>query len=340
MKTVLVAGSGRSLNDQAELAARLVGRGLAKSGFALVTGCWKGVDEKATNAFLGALQEDGISPVGRYTQVFHRGAGNLLMSSKVSDARLRFEVGSDEVAYIKARDLCQAGILIGGLGGTKHMAFELIGSGRPVFPLPLTGGDAMDAYGEILQKWEQRQIPWLTRTQFLGLSLPLVGDANHLMRLLSAALSNTAEVFISYRRDDVPGVAGRIAADLREHLGPLRVFLDMHSIEPGCNFDSRIRDALEQCRAVICLIGPRWNVERLSTRNDVVRYELETALQLDKPIVPVVAFSGELPMEQSLPNTLKGLVRHNAVFVHDNATYEDRMNSIIKEIDRLLAGRA
>jgi hypothetical protein len=299
-----------------------------------------GVDEKTTSAFLGALQEDGINPVGRYTQVYHRGVQNLLMGSKVSDSRLRREVGSDEEAYIKAKDLCQAGIIIGGLGGTKHMAFELIGSGRAVFPLPLTGGDAMDAYGEILQKWEQHQIPWLTRTQFLGLSLPLVGDANHLMRLLSAALSETAEVFISYRRDDLPGAAGRIYADLREHLGPRRVFLDMHSIEPGCNFDSRIRDALEQCRAVICLIGPRWNVERLGEQNDPVCRELEIALQLEKPIVPVVAFHGKLPEKQSLPNPLKRLSVSNAVFIHDNATYEDRMNSIIKEIDRLLARQA
>jgi hypothetical protein len=46
--------------------------------------------------------------------------------------------------------------------------------------------------------------------------------------------------FISYRRDETAGYAGRIADSLEEHFGEYRVFRDIDSIEPGLDFDQAI----------------------------------------------------------------------------------------------------
>lgn len=336
MKTVLVAGSARGLNEEAKRATRFVGAGLARHGFGLITGAWRGVDEETATAYLRELRAAGLDPVGRYLQVHDRRGWHPLTGFDVADRRLRLDVEGDEASYRECVDRCQAGILIGGLGGTKRVAFELIGSGRPVFPLPLTGGDALEAYAEILESWDEQSVHGLTRQQFLGLSLPLRRDAEELMRLLKAALADRIDVFVSYRRKDLPGAAGRIAADLVEGLGPRRVFLDTQGIRPGSEFTRQIRRALEECRVLVCLIGPRWDPGRTRERDDYVREEIEAALEADKGVLPVVAFGGRLPEREELPSELFGLLSRQAVFIESNATWEHGMTLVADEIDRIL----
>ena len=45
-----------------------------------------------------------------------------------------------------------------------------------------------------------------------------------------------AGIFISYRRDDAAGHAGRLQRDLSERLGKDRVFMDITALEPGLDF--------------------------------------------------------------------------------------------------------
>jgi hypothetical protein len=40
-------------------------------------------------------------------------------------------------------------------------------------------------------------------------------------------------IFISYRREDTRGDAGRLAGDLKQRLGNNQVFRDIDTIEPG-----------------------------------------------------------------------------------------------------------
>ena len=43
-------------------------------------------------------------------------------------------------------------------------------------------------------------------------------------------------IFISYRRDDTEGYAGRLFQDLCERFGKDSVFMDVAGIEPGRDF--------------------------------------------------------------------------------------------------------
>ncbi len=42
-----------------------------------------------------------------------------------------------------------------------------------------------------------------------------------------------AKIFISYRRDDSSGHAGRLYDRLSDHFGPDQVFMDLDTIKPG-----------------------------------------------------------------------------------------------------------
>ena len=64
-----------------------------------------------------------------------------------------------------------------------------------------------------------------------------------------------AGVFVSYRRDDSQGFAGRLSDDLGDILGEDRVFRDIEGIRGGADFGDVIHQTLGKADAVIVLIG-------------------------------------------------------------------------------------
>src|SRR5687768_8355101 len=60
-------------------------------------------------------------------------------------------------------------------------------------------------------------------------------------------------IFISYRRDDAAGYAGRLEEALEKRLGPSSVFRDVLDIPPGDDFVTAIRARLAGARAVLVL---------------------------------------------------------------------------------------
>src|SRR5689334_11413040 len=67
-----------------------------------------------------------------------------------------------------------------------------------------------------------------------------------------------ASIFISYRREDTGGHAGRLCDRLTARFGGDRVFMDIQDIHPGQNFATSIEETVATCDCVIAVIGPRW----------------------------------------------------------------------------------
>ena len=93
-------------------------------------------------------------------------------------------------------------------------------------------------------------------------------------------------IFISYRRDDTAGHAGRLFDRLAEHFGRERVFMDVDTIQPGQDFAEVIGERVRSSGAVIVLIGKEWLLAtdasgdiRLNDPADFVRLEIVSALQ-------------------------------------------------------------
>ncbi len=64
------------------------------------------------------------------------------------------------------------------------------------------------------------------------------------MKLFSAP--DKVAIFVSYRRADSAGYAGRLVDKLKAQFGN-QVFFDVDSIRPGANFHDVIRETLDKC---------------------------------------------------------------------------------------------
>ena len=68
----------------------------------------------------------------------------------------------------------------------------------------------------------------------------------------------TGGVFISYRRDDSGGFAGRIYDRLSSRLGRENVFFDVDTIPPGRDFVDVLSERVGKCDALLAVIGKHW----------------------------------------------------------------------------------
>lgn len=131
-------------------------------------------------------------------------------------------------------------------------------------------------------------------------------------------------IFISYRRDDSAGFAGRLADALEAEFGHGSVFRDVDDIHPGEDFVAAIHRHLEGVDSVLVMIGPRWLAaggdgrRRLDDPDDFVRREIEVALDSDKPVIPVLVGGTSMPAEAELPAAIAGLARRQAAGLSDD----------------------
>ena len=137
-------------------------------------------------------------------------------------------------------------------------------------------------------------------------------------------------VFLSYRRGDVGGYAGRLHDDLVPLLGSRNVFQDVTAIGAGLDFTEVIDRHLDDTDAVLAVIGPGWlaastdaGTRRLDDPDDYVRLELSRALLRDIPVVPVLVGGGRLPVADELPPDLAELARRQSATLRDESWHLD-----------------
>lgn len=134
------------------------------------------------------------------------------------------------------------------------------------------------------------------------------------------------EVFISYRRADTAGHAGRICDDLDRQFGRAVAFRDIDSIDAGADFVDALEHAIGAARVCIVLIGDTWlsqrhmdGTRRLDDPDDHVRREIELALANDDLLVlPVLVEGAVMPNAEQLPSSLVRLARLQAVELSDS----------------------
>jgi TIR domain/WD40-like Beta Propeller Repeat len=136
-------------------------------------------------------------------------------------------------------------------------------------------------------------------------------------------LSN-ATIFISYRRDDTSGHAGRLYDRLSARFGAERIFMDIDTIKPGVDFVTVIDDAVASCAVLIALIGKQWltitdatGARRLDNPHDFNRLEIESGLKRSTTVIPVLVEGASMPSTEDLPSTMAALARRNAIELSD-----------------------
>jgi hypothetical protein len=146
-----------------------------------------------------------------------------------------------------------------------------------------------------------------------------------------------ATTFISYRRDDSAGYAGRLHEALERRLGPHRIFRDVDTLRPGEDFVRAITERVRQCRVFLVLIGQEWldardaaGRRRLDLDEDYVRLEIAAALNRDDLLlVPVLIEGAAMPAARELPESIRTLANRHTISLRDETWDAD--------VDRLAA---
>jgi formylglycine-generating enzyme required for sulfatase activity len=145
-------------------------------------------------------------------------------------------------------------------------------------------------------------------------------------------------IFLSYRRQDSAGVAGRIYDRLRAHFGKAEVFIDIDAIPFGEDFREHIDAAVGQCHVVLAVIGTKWAGEtgahrRLDDPRDFVRIELESALRRNLPVIPILIDRASMPGETELPPSLARLAFRNAIEMDQGRDFHPHVDRLIRGIE-------
>ena len=143
-------------------------------------------------------------------------------------------------------------------------------------------------------------------------------------------------VFLSYRREDSAGYAGRLAEHLGSDIGPEHVFMDVQDIVPGQDFAQAIENTISACQAVIVIIGPRWvaDLKQRGGRDDFVLHEVSVALGRNVTVIPVLVGGTTMPSAADLPENIAALSRRQALEIRD-ARFEDDAKLLVQALRRV-----
>jgi hypothetical protein len=149
-------------------------------------------------------------------------------------------------------------------------------------------------------------------------------------------------VFLSYRREDASGHAGRLYDQLAARYGAEEVFMDIDAIPLGSEFRQTISGAVASCDVLIALMGRGWlraadsdGHRRLDNPDDFVRREIESALAHGVVVVPATVQGAEIPRAEELPRTLAPLTEHQGFELSDTGWHDD-VNRLIRRLERVV----
>lgn len=158
-------------------------------------------------------------------------------------------------------------------------------------------------------------------------------------RFWNLRLAKQQSIFIAYRRSDSQDMTGRIYDKLTSKLGKNVLFRDIDSMPYGEDFREHVSQTLARCKIVLVVIGDTWlKVEdssgnrRIDNPQDNVRTEIEIALKLNVPIIPLLIRSAKMPGQKELPNSIKKLAFRNGMSIRSDPDFHPDTNRLSKEL--------
>jgi hypothetical protein len=152
-------------------------------------------------------------------------------------------------------------------------------------------------------------------------------------------IQSQMSIFISYRRDDSADITGRLYDRLVQRFGKDAIFKDVDSIPLGVDFRKHLDEAVGKCSLVIAIIGPKWpgkkkgGKRRIDDAKDFVRIEIESALQREIPLIPILIQKAALPSEENLPTSLHAIIYRNAIHLRPDPDFHPDVDRLIKGIE-------
>ena len=149
---------------------------------------------------------------------------------------------------------------------------------------------------------------------------------------------HSGHIFVSYRRSDSADIAGRIYDRLIGKFGKNPIFKDVDSIPLGLDFKEYLEQKVGECDVLLAIIGGTWleasdgnGNKRLDDPGDFVRIEIQSALERNIPVIPLLVQGAQMPNDDHLPTSLRQLVYRNGIPIRPDPDFH-------RDMDRLIAG--
>src|SRR5262249_35621285 len=152
-----------------------------------------------------------------------------------------------------------------------------------------------------------------------------------------------ARIFINYRRADSNAMAGRLHDRLAQTFGRKILFMDIDHVPAGVDFVEYLHSQVAGWRVFRALIGRNWldakdddGRRRLDNPDDFVAIEIAAALSRDIRVIPVLVEGACMPKARDLPESLKPLVRRQAIdlrhdhFGRDSAALAQKIRHVLR----------
>jgi hypothetical protein len=155
--------------------------------------------------------------------------------------------------------------------------------------------------------------------------------------MIAKPFRSMPSIMILYRRVDSAGTAGGIFDELVSHFGKENVFMDIDNIPLGTDYRDHIKDILSRTGILLAVIGPRWLSERrLYEESDLVRIEIQTALENKVAVIPLLVDHVNMPKGDDLPASIGELSFLNAAEVSPERDFHVHMARLIRSIKTTL----
>ena len=156
----------------------------------------------------------------------------------------------------------------------------------------------------------------------------------------------SGQIFICYRRDDTAYVTGYINDRLSQEFGPDSVFTDVDNIALGVDFRAILDETVGQCQIFLAVIGDNWltarNADgelRLQDQSDFVRIEIESALQRNIPVIPLLVGGTKMPSADELPESLRDLAYRNGTPIRPAPDFHGDIDRLVNSLKHHLQPR-
>jgi len=157
----------------------------------------------------------------------------------------------------------------------------------------------------------------------------------------SSRQKSSLRIFISYRRADSIDITGRIYDRLVEKFGRDSIFKDVDSIPLGLDFKAYLDEQVGEYHVLLAIIGGHWldagdasGNRRLDDPADYVRIEIESALEKDIPVIPLLVSGAQMPSEESLPSSLRKLAYRNGIPIRPDPDFHRDMDRLISALEK------
>ena len=107
----------------------------------------------------------------------------------------------------------------------------------------------------------------------------------------------------------------------------------------------QISEALRTTDVLLVVVGPKWfgrakgADSRIDNKADPVRIEVETALQRDIPVIPILVGNTKMPTSAQLPDSLEAFAYRHAVTVDGGRDFDHHLEGLIRALDGILDGK-